>query len=261
MHRTITLLVVLGSLALAPAASGDDPTVWQPSPGTSWQIQLQGRVDTSFDVAAYDVDLFDTRRPLIGALHADGRMVICYFSAGSYEDWRPDEGDFPEAILGDPLDDWPGERWLDVRDTDDLRRIMRKRLNLAERKGCDAVDPDNVDAYANDTGFPLTGRDQSKYNRWLARQAHRRGLAIGLKNDLGQVGRLVDHFDFAVNEQCFQYDECPRLRRFVEQGKAVFGIEYKGALASFCPQAVAEQFSTLKKRLSLEAWRLACDDI
>jgi hypothetical protein len=257
MRRLLIPTIALGLLSLSSASSGGEG-VWRPAPGTSWQIQLQGRVDTSFDVAVYDVDLFDTRRSVIDGLHADGRRVVCYFSAGSYEEWRPDAADFPEAILGDPLDDWPGERWLDVRDTDALRRIMRKRLNLAAAKGCDAVDPDNVDGYSNDTGFALSGRNQSKYNRWLARQAHRRGLGVGLKNDLGQVGRLVDHFDFAVNEQCFEYDECNRLRRFVDQGKAVFGIEYSGSPASFCPQASADQFSTLKKRLSLRAWRRAC---
>ena len=43
-----------------------------------------------------------------------------------------------------------------------------ERLDLAAAKGCDAVDPDNVDGYANPTGFDLTGDDQLAFNRWLA---------------------------------------------------------------------------------------------
>ena len=62
---------------------------------------------------------------------------------------------------------------------------------------------------------------------FLANQAHRRGLSAVLKNDLGQIKALLPYFDFALNEQCHQYDECGRLRPFVNAGKAVFGVEYK----------------------------------
>ena len=44
-------------------------------------------------------------------------------------------------------------------------------------------------------------------NKWLANTAHELGAAMGLKNDLGQVGDLVDIFDFHIDEQqCQQYD-------------------------------------------------------
>jgi hypothetical protein len=88
---------------------------WEPEPNTSWQWQLQGTVDTSFDVVMYDIDLFDSSQELIDQLHDAGRIVICYLSAGSYEEWRPDAAQFPAAALGNPLDGWPGERWLDIR--------------------------------------------------------------------------------------------------------------------------------------------------
>lgn len=46
-----------------------------------------------------------------------GRKVICYFSAGSYENWRSDKGDFPSDVLGNNLEHWEGEKWLDIRDS------------------------------------------------------------------------------------------------------------------------------------------------
>lgn len=131
-------------------------------------------------------------------------------------------------------------------------------MDLAVSKGCDGVDPDNVDGYTNNTGFPLTGQQQLTYNRWLAQQAHARGLAIGLKNDLDQIGQLVNDFDWALNEQCFQYNECETLLPFVQAGKPVFGIEYSGNESVFCPQANGWNFDFLKKRLDLRAWRYAC---
>jgi len=232
--------------------------IWQPAPGTSWQWQLLGTIDTSFDVVMYDIDLFDAPQATIDQLHSAGRVVICYFSAGSWEDWRDDAAAFPEALRGKPLEDWPGEKWLDVRQLAQLGPLMGARLDLAVTKKCDGVEPDNVDGYANDSGFPLTGADQLAYNRWLAQEAHKRGLSIGLKNDLDQIPDLIGDFDWALNEQCFAFDECDRLLPFVQAGKAVFGVEYTGNAAAFCPQANQMGYSWLKKNLNLDAQRLDC---
>jgi hypothetical protein len=232
--------------------------VWQPSPGVSWQWQLSGEIDTSFDVAMYDIDLFDTPQATIDLLHSNGRIVICYFSAGSYEDWRDDASQFPPDVLGDTLDGWPDERWLDIRQISQLEPIMMARLDLAVSKGCDGVEPDNVDGYANDSGFPLTSQDQLAYNIWLANAAHTRNLSIGLKNDLDQIPDLVDYFDWALNEQCYEYDECELLRPFTQANKAVFGVEYEGDPAEFCSYFNSLDFDWLLKELDLGPGRTAC---
>ena len=82
----------------------------------------------------------------------------------------------------------------------DVRAIMASRMDHAVARGCDAVDPDNVDGYTNQPGFSFGFEDQLDYNRFLAAEAHARGLAIGLKNDLDQIGDLMAEFEFAVNE-------------------------------------------------------------
>lgn len=245
-------------LVYLPTVIAGKTAVWQPKPGTTWQWQLSGTIDTSLDVAMYDIDLFDTPQSTIDTLHQDGRIVICYFSAGSYEDWRPDEADFPASVRGNPLDDWPGESWLDIRQIDTISLIMGARLDLAVQKKCDGVEPDNVTGYSNDTGFPLTSADQLVYNIWLANAAHDRGLSIGLKNDLDQIPELLPYFDWALNEQCYEYDECDLLLPFVQADKAVFGVEYEGQLAVFCPQANAAQFSWLLKDWDLGSEFAAC---
>lgn len=239
-----------------PVANGER---WQPHPGTKWQWQLQGSIDTSLDVAAYDIDLWDTPKSTIDSLHAAGKRVICYFSAGSFENWRADVADFPSSAKGKVMDGWPNERWVDVRNSA-VREVMKKRMDMAVQKGCDGVEPDNVDGYSNDTGFSLSGADQLSFNRFLAQEAHARGLAVGLKNDLEQVGQLVSSFDFAVNEQCFQYDECDQLTPFVDANKAVLQVEYGGAslASSICPKANARNFDTQIKKLELDAWRVPC---
>ncbi|QVL42022.1 MAG: endo alpha-1,4 polygalactosaminidase [Alcanivorax sp.] len=212
------------------AAPATDPAVtngdwYRPAVDVNAQVQLQGTPNISYDVALYVLDLFDTDSAVIDALHADGRKMICYFSAGTFENWRDDAGRFTAADKGRRLGNWPGERWLDVR-SQNVRAIMADRLDLAVQRGCDGVDPDNVDGYANRTGLPLTYQDQIDYNTWLAEQAHQRGLAISLKNDLGQIDDLVAHFDFAINESCHEWDECELLMPFIEAGKPVVHINY-----------------------------------
>ena len=241
-----------------PIATNQVSSYWKPVPGTSWQIQFSGVLNISLDVQLYDVDLFDTPQKIIDQLHGQGRRVVCYFSAGSWEDRRPDADQFPVEVLGDDLPDWPGEKWLDVRRLDILGPIMDARLDLAKQKGCDGVDPDNVDGYVNESGFPLTSDDQLAYNIWIAEQAHTRDLAVGLKNDLEQITALATYFDWAINEQCFQYNECDLLLPFVQAGKPVFGIEYQGEPTSFCPQANAMNYDFLKKNIELDEWRIAC---
>ena len=256
MRYANRIAVLMAMWALMNVASAT--TWWQPTPGTSWQIQLQGELDTTHDVAMYDVDLADTPQTVIDDLHNRNIKVVCYFSAGSYENWRDDASAFPAEVLGSPLAGWPGERWLDVRRIDLLTPIMEARLDLAQQKQCDGVDPDNVDGFANRSGFPLTANDQLQYNQWLANAAHARGMAIGLKNDLAQIPDLVAYFDFAVNEQCFWYKECELLMPFIAANKPVFGIEYKGARNKICADANARNFDTLKKRLNLKSRRRAC---
>jgi hypothetical protein len=238
---------------------------YQPSVLTSWQWQLEGTLNTEYSVTVYDIDLFDTPVATIRQLQLDSHKVICYFSAGSYENWRDDAVKFNAADYDRTLDGWEDERWLDIR-SENVHNIMLTRLDLAVSKGCDGVEPDNMDGYSNATGFTLTSDDQLAYNRYLANQAHLRGLSIGLKNDLDQIPELVAYYDFAVNEQCFEYDECEALAPFTDTGKAVFNAEYADtyvndatARDSLCVEALNLQFSSLMMPLELDdSFRHGC---
>jgi hypothetical protein len=235
--------------------------IWLPKPGTSWQWQLEGLpVDLSVDVEMYDIDLFENDPSVVEALHSRGRRVVCYMSAGSWEDWRPDAGSFPDEVIGVALSAWEGEKWLDIRRLDVLGPIMEARMDLCQAKGFDAIEPDNVDGYLNNTGFPLSYEDQLNYNIWLADTAHARGLSIGLKNDNAQIPDLLKHLDWALNEECFEFAECEPLSLFIDAGKAVFNVEYGIDTDQFCIRVNALNFSSLKKNLNVDALRRSCLD-
>ncbi len=198
---------------------------------TTWMWDLESSaLPTHLSAQVYVVDLFNTPSTKIQEYKSAGKKVVCYFSAGSYENWREDANQFPQDtycspgencaqsihIMGEWCQSGGGcEWWLDHRKPA-VRTVMTARLQLARDKGCDAVEPDNVDGYAHDSSISctdqacwgLTASDQLAYNRWLADTAHAKCLGIALKNDIDQVGQLAASFDFAINEQCQQYNEC-----------------------------------------------------
>jgi hypothetical protein len=255
---SVYLPLVLSNLQSAP-------TWWQPPVTTTWQWQLSDLpVVQSFDVDMYDIDLFDNDASTVAALHTQGRKVVCYISVGSWEDWRSDADQFPPAVLGNDYAGWPGEKWLDIRQIALLAPIMRARFDQCQAKGFDGIEPDNIDGYTNDTGFPLTYQDQLNYNIWLANETHARGLSIGLKNDDEQVHDLLSYFDWALTEDCFADEWCSEMTPFINVGKAVFAAEYTDMmntnefLTNVCPQAQTIQFSTILKHRDLDTWLLTC---
>ena len=237
---------------------------WAPSIDDTWQWQLEGEINTTHDADVFDIDLFDAPTETMGELKARGIKTVCYFSAGSWEEWRSDADDFPTAAIGETLDGWEDERWLDITD-EIVFEVMERRLDLAADRGCDAVEPDNVAGYDDETGFDFGRDDQASYNRALAEAAHARGLAIGLKNALELIEELEPQFDFAVNEQCWEYDECDVLQPFIDAGKPVFNAEYTDRFVErpdeVCAQAVAFGMRTLILPLDLDdGFRISCDD-
>jgi hypothetical protein len=248
-------------LTLMPSPVSLPKDWWHPSVGLTWQWQIGDLdIDTSINADVFDIDLY-VDQTIIDELHAKGRRVICYLSVGSYEDWRPDIDQFPPEVLGKDYDGWAGEKWLDIRRIDLLAPIMLARLDLCKAKGFDAVEPDNMEIYTNDTGFPLTYADQLKYALWLADEAHQRGLAIGQKNASDQVADLVDVYDFAITEDYFFYNAAETMLPYIKMGKPVFAAEYTdlpGDFSAFCRQAKQLQFSAILKKRGLDAWIQTC---
>jgi hypothetical protein len=238
--------------------------IQRPPLGAGFSISLsQPDLKPAPGIGVYDLDLFDAEPATIAALHAAGGYVICYFSAGSYEKWRPDARKFPPSVLGEKYVGWPGERWLDIRARDVLAPILKGRLDLARNKQCDAVDPDNVDGFSNETGFDIAEAEQITFNRWLAEVAHARGLAVGLKNAGELVGTLAATFDFAVVESCAAENACGDYSAFIDQGKPVFEIEYRDETTDWkkvCAEAKRLRFTAILASTELDGKAERCEE-
>ncbi len=252
-----------GLQARPPTALGARSTPWLPALDTGWQWQLDRPVDQGVAAAMFDIDLFDNDATVVAALHGQHRKVICYVDVGSWEDWRPDAAQFPSQVIGSGYAGYPHEKWLDIRQIELLAPLIRARFDQCQAKGFDGIEPDNIDGYTNHTGFPLTARDQLRYNRWLAAEAHARGLSIGLKNDPDQAADLLPDFDWALTEDCFVQGWCQQLAPFIKAGKAVFAAEYTdtgATLSRICPKAAALHFNVILKHRKLDAWRQTCPE-
>ena len=255
-------LVVLNACRaeVSPVSPRPAANWWRPTAGLTWQWQLTGKFDFDIIADVYDIDLH-VDKSAVDYFHAQGAKVICYISVGSHEDWRPDADQFPPEVIGKDYEGWSGEKWLDIRRIDLLAPIMRARLDLCAAKGFDGVEPDNMQVYDNDTGFPLTYADQLKYALWLADEAHARGLAIGQKNAPDQTTDLLGVLDFAITEDAFHYDWAEAMRPYVEAGKPVFATEYTdlpGDFETACRKSKALGFSTILKNRNLNAWTRTC---
>jgi hypothetical protein len=257
----VAALLLFSPSALANGSSGSGR--WRPKPTTiAWQWQLQGRLDTAVQANVYDIDGFESSAAEVRAIHRRGAKAICYLDVGSWEEYRPDAGAFPRSVLGRRYEGFPEERWLDVSRFRLFAKPLERRIAMCARKGFDAVEPDNIAGWENKTGFDISAADQLRFNRWIAAQVHRRGMAVALKNDPHQVGALVGLFDFAIVEECFQYDECRLYEPFVERGKAVYEAEYELAPSEFCAAAARLGFSSIRKSYELFAkpWE-PCDPL
>ncbi|KAJ4252417.1 hypothetical protein NW762_011017 [Fusarium torreyae] len=251
--------------------------MWKPEVGTPWQISLSERIALPDgkaealepDVPIYDMDMFDNTPETISGLRDAGKHVICYFSAGSWENWRKDQRSFQEKDLGKTLDGWPDERYVNISSAS-VRAIMARRIKLAAEKGCDAIDPDNLDGYQADNGLGLTEADAISYVKWLSKEAAKHNMATGMKNGGSITKQVLPYVDFCINESCITYQECNLYAPYIKAGKPVFNIEYpngapkvkaadKKKICSTSGSAKGSKgFSKVIKKVSLDQWVMYC---
>ncbi len=232
-----------GEGAGGEAEGGHGADWWRPNSDAPipWHWQLTGEFDAS-DIPSlssrrvFDLDGELTSAETVAALHAlgDDVVVICYFDAGVYETYRSDAQMFVDAGLdGGPSDlGWEDSYWVDVRDLDALMPILEHRMkDWCLAKGFDAIEPDETEVWANwneqRPEDPITLEQNNAFQEAVSAMGHGLGLSVGLKGNNTEAPALEPLFDWALTEQCWEFEECEFFRdSFVAQGKAVFSVEY-----------------------------------
>jgi hypothetical protein len=229
--------------------------------GLSWDWQLSEPFNLNAPVQVLDLDPDSLGAGDIAELRGKGVFTICYVSVGTLEDWRGDVAAFPQQLIGKGYVEWPGERFLDIRQTDILLPLMQARFADCADKGYHAVEPDNMDVYTNDSGFDISADQTVAYITALAEIAHGLGLAIGQKNVPELTAALEPSLDFVVTEGCIADGWCAQVSPYATAGKAIFAAEYEVPVADqpeLCATAAASGMSLIFKELDLDARGAGC---
>jgi hypothetical protein len=282
MRKAILIVFALLASIVLSATPANSDTWWQPKASEKltlhWNLGGAINVNNARHIGeraldgvtvlprpkVLDIDGADNSAATVATLHARGQKVICYFDAGVYEDYRSDAWKFPAEVIGNPDEGWDGSWWLDIRRLDVLLPIMEARVKMCADKGFDAIEPDEIDGWENDTGFPLTYNDQLVYNRAIAALAHKYNLAAVQKGDIIQTRDLVNYFDATLNEECVRYKECRNpwnpdtgqtqagLQAYTAQDKAVWLSEYRNTdYSPMCKQALNNGWMAAQYKLGL----------
>ncbi|HEY0715469.1 MAG TPA: endo alpha-1,4 polygalactosaminidase [Polyangia bacterium] len=238
------------------------PAYWKPTLTSTWDWQSVEPVRTDVNAQVFSVDLFDNDTAVVADLHGRMRKVVCHVDLGTWKRGDTDSDRFPTNSIGSPYKGNSDRRWIDVTNITGLLGMIRGRLDQAQIKGCDAVVPENLDAWDTrahePSGFMLTAIDQILYNRTVAAEAHKRGMSVGLKGDVRQVSDLVGDFDFHVSENCYMRRDCNLLSPFVMANKPVFNVEFTLMTNQFCAQAKTDKIVAIRKRPALDNFRETC---
>jgi hypothetical protein len=212
VRRCVTAAVALSATAtaclLAPSSATAGPSAVElPSPRAGFDYQIGGAYTPPQGVRTVSRDR--------GATPARGLYNLCYVNAfqaqpGAEREWDADL--LLRDANGDVVydDEWK-EAVLDIRTAGKRKRIAAKVntwIDGCADKGFQAVEPDNYDTY---TRFPdhLKASQAKAFISLLSAHAHDKGLAIAQKNtpDLA-ADREETGLDFAVAEECGEWDEC-----------------------------------------------------
>nr|WP_240934625.1 endo alpha-1,4 polygalactosaminidase [Cellulomonas sp. IC4_254] len=219
-----------GSSATSADVSGPvgAPHPGGPPAGVVVDYQLGGGYPVPDGVGGVVRDVTDEPEPDVwSACYVNGFQT----QPGDRDAWLADH---PDLVLrddaGEPVVDegWPDELLLDTTTEANrvaLAEVVGAQVRACAERGFAAVELDNLDSWTRSDGLLDEDGAVDLATRLVA-VAHDAGLAAGQKNtpQLGTRGRDEAGFDFAVAEECAQYDECAAYTDVY--GDAVLDVEY-----------------------------------
>ncbi|MFP7832766.1 endo alpha-1,4 polygalactosaminidase [Marisediminicola sp. LYQ134] len=246
-HRALAGLAVVAALAgCAPLA--EDPA--STSPGGAAPTGAVRAIESLPEGILVDYQLGGGYAPAPGVegvvrdstdVPEPGLYSICYVNAfqsqpGDREEWLDER---PELVLtgegGEPVVDpgWPDELLLDTSTATNRARLAEfvdRDIRSCASAGFSAVEFDNLDSFSR-SGGALSVDAAMDFARLIVDLAHESGLAAAQKNavEFAERARAEAGFDFAVVEQCHEFDECAVVA--ATYGDAVVDVEYSDASA------------------------------
>jgi hypothetical protein len=251
-----------GAAAAAAGAPATAENPYVPPANVRWRVQLDGAVDIQQVADFFYLDPEQQGADELASLRAQSRPYLCYLSAGSLEPFRDDADEFPASAVGNALENFPREHWLDVRDSA-VRGLMAKRVTALAAFGCAGVPPSSLSVHAADTGFDLSLTDALDYARWLAERIHAAGMSAGLTGPSALTNELWPTFDFGLAIACVNGSACSEYAPFQSAKKTVLHLEVGDEMdaPAVCNAAKALGFDALVSDAGFTGRCIACSDL
>lgn len=266
--RHLSLLAAVLSMALsvvttafAQPVSAPLPSRWNPAPDAKFDLQFTTPMQLQRQVDFLVLDLADALPNEIQTVNDNGAAAVCYFNGGSVNTQDDDFELVEPLVIGRSLNTDPQERWLDIRQIDEIADLIRNRLDLCVDKGFQAALVGNLENFLFRSGFPIGQRQQLAFNQFIADEAHARGLGIGLWNSRSQITPLSNNYDFVLVSDCFSEGWCNETQPFVDMGKPAFIVEFAEAERNdveFCRASQTFGAMGIIKRRILDGWLRLC---
>jgi hypothetical protein len=229
--------------------------------GDRWDWQLKGPADLDRDVEMLTLDPRLVTADQLQALRAQGVDTVCHVNAGTIAETDPGFSDLPPAVIGSAHKTRPNERYLDIRRLQMVVPVITQQIVACKNQGFTAIEPDGLDAYAQDSSFPLTAADTVHYATTLAHVAHGLGLRIAQKNVPELTEAMLPHFDFAITESCFATGTCEQIAAYPKANKPAFNAEYTDAdidFAKACTEGARLNINMIRKDRPVTAPVIFC---
>ena len=170
-----------------------------------WLLWIDNYSNINTTVEVIDIDVLDADKEVVDKLHKKWQMVIWYLNVGSIETYRDDFSEFPKEVVWWIYPWWEDEIFLDISKYELFKENILNRLDIAQKKWFDGIEPDNMDTYDNfeETWFNITKQDEINYIKWFSSEVHKRWMFVIQKNAPDLSEDLVDIMDWALLEGAF----------------------------------------------------------
>lgn len=229
--------------APAPVPEPSPTGGWKPLPANGqFDYQIGGDYALPTGVSIVSRDWYSGQA-------ASNAYSICYVNAFQTQPdgdgGRPDElSQWPSNLVLTNLGDdpnWDGEYLIDLSTAakrSSAAQWLSQMIDTCASKGFDAVEFDNLDSWTRLGSLPFGRTEALAFAKILTDYSHGRGLAVAQKNTAEIIAsgqhRQVG-FDFAIAEQCGQYNECGVYAS--GYGNALIIVEYNpSAFSRTCSQ-------------------------
>ncbi|WP_306214814.1 endo alpha-1,4 polygalactosaminidase [Actinoplanes sp. RD1] len=225
------------SASATPVPTGTAAGSWAPPPAdATFDYQIGGAYTPPAGVTVVSRDR--------EATPAAGTYTICYVNAfqvqpGDESWWQAHHDDLllkdksGKYVIDEDWDEMMLDFSTDAKRTA-LTEIVGEWIDGCAAAGFRAIESDNLDSYTRSQKL-LTQEQALAYATALNSRAHAQGLAAGQKNtaELTSTDARKAGFDFAVAEECADFDECDAYT--ATYGSNVIVIEYsRSGFAKAC---------------------------